>query len=94
MYKTKHDRVAEGLANKFHTKYKSDKGIDLVLPRRVIEVEVKKNGIQQGISQVVRSTKARYLAVTPELVKTAIEMTEGKGIGIMSQSGRVVKAAR
>ena len=47
-----HDQIASKLAKKFGTEYKSDKGIDLVLTNRVIEVETKKSGISQGISQV------------------------------------------
>lgn len=39
---SKHDQIANKLANKFGTEYKSDKGIDLVLPNRVIEIETKK----------------------------------------------------
>ena len=60
---SKHDEVANKLAKKFKTEYKSDKGIDLVLPTKVIEVETQKAGILQGIKQVEKSQKARYLAV-------------------------------
>jgi len=90
---SKHDEVAEKLAKKFHTEYKSDKGIDLVLPKKVIEVEVKKSGIQQGISQVERSTKARYLAVNKMNEKNALEATKNTGIGVMNESGRILKRA-
>ncbi len=88
-----HDQIANKLAKKFGTDYKSDKGIDLVLPNRVIEIETKKAGIQQGIKQVERSSKARYLAVNKININNAIEATKGTGIGIMSKAGRIVKKA-
>jgi len=93
MSKSKHDLIAEFLARKFNTEYKSDKGIDLVLPNRVIEVETKKAGIQEGIKQVKRSEKARYLAVNKINVDNAISATQGTGIGVMNQIGRIVKKA-
>ena len=93
MAKSKHDKVAEYLAKKFDTEYKSDKGIDIVTPNRAIEVEVKKEGLNQGLDQVVRSDKARYLAVTPDIVKAALELTKGKGVGVMSPTGRIIKKA-
>lgn len=88
-----HDQIAGNLANKFGTEYKSDKGIDLVLPNRVIEVETKKAGIEQGIKQIERSEKARYLAVNKMNVENALSATQGTGIGVMNQTGRIVKKA-
>lgn len=88
-----HDQIANKLAKKFGTGYKSDEGIDLVLPNRVIEVETKKAGIQEGIKQVERSEKARYLAVNKINVNNAIFATQGTGIGVMNQTGRIVKKA-
>ena len=48
---SKHDQIAKNLATKFGTKYKSNKGIDLVLPNRVIEVETKKAGFTKELSK-------------------------------------------
>jgi len=90
---SKHDEVANKLAKKFKTEYKSDKGIDLVLPTKVIEVETQKAGILQGIKQVEKSQKARYLAVNKININNAIQATEGTGIGIMSESGKIIKKA-
>jgi len=90
---SKHDEVANKLAKKFKTDYKSDKGIDLVLPTKVIEVETQKAGILQGIKQVEKSQKARYLAVNKINVSNAIQATEGTGIGIMSETGKIIKKA-
>ncbi len=90
---SKHDEVANKLAKKFGTEYKSQRGIDIVLPNKVIEVETKKAGIQQGIQQVARSSKARYLAVNKLNIKNALNATQGKGIGVMSETGRIIKKA-
>jgi hypothetical protein len=88
-----HDEIAKKLAKKFGTEYKSDKGIDLVLPKKVIEVETKKEGIAQGIKQIEKSSKARYLAVNKINIQNAVEATINTGIGIMKESGVIVKKA-
>jgi len=88
-----HDIIAEKLAKKHGTEYKSDKGIDIVTTDKVIEVETKKSSLGQGIDQVVRSQKARYLAVNKINIKNALEKTEGTGIGVMGPTGRIIKRA-
>ena len=88
-----HDRIAEKLAKKFGTEYKSDKGIDVVTSGKVIEVETKKGSLGQGIGQVAHSQKARYLAVNKINVNNALKATEGTGIGVMNQAGRIIKKA-
>ena len=93
MTKSIHDTIAERLARKFNTEYKSDKGIDIVTKAKVIEVETKKGSISQGIDQVVRSSKPRYIAVNQINIKNALEATESTGIGVMGPSGRIVKQA-
>lgn len=90
---SKHDEIANKLARKFRTEYKSDKGIDLVTSNKVIEVETKKASLSQGIGQVVKSQKARYLAVNKININNALKATEGTGIGVMSEIGRIVKKA-
>jgi len=90
---TKHDEIANKLAKKFGTEYKSNKGIDLVTQKRVIEVEVKKGGLNQGIKQIVRSDKARYLAVNKINIKNALSSTKGTGIGVMNENGKIIKKA-
>jgi len=91
---TVHDDLAEKLAKKFHTEYKSNKGIDIVTPSRVIEVETKKGGVPQGIKQVIHSDKARYLAVNKMNLDAAINQTKGTGIGVMIGTRIVKKAGR
>lgn len=90
---SKHDEIAKKLAKMFVTEYKSQKGIDIVTKDRVIEVETKKGSIRQGIKQVEKSSKARYLAVNNQNVQNAIEATKDSGIGVMSERGKIVKRA-
>jgi len=94
MAKSKHDQIAENLAKKFGVKYKKHKGIDIVTDNRVIEVEATKSGIYQGIKQVKRSSKARYIAVNKRNIQNALDATEGTGIGVMDEKGRIIKRAR
>lgn len=93
MGKSKHDQIAEKLAGKFRTEYKPAIGIDLVTQNRVIEVESRQSGLDQGIIQVAHSDKARYLAVSDSLKKKALEKTEGTGIGVMDERGKILKKA-
>ena len=93
MSKTVHDQIAERIARKFHTEYKQNKGIDIVTPRRVVEVETKSSTLSQGINQVVHSQKPRYIAVNKQNIGNALDATEGTGIGVMNQMGNVVKKA-
>jgi glutathione synthase/RimK-type ligase-like ATP-grasp enzyme len=77
MTKSKHDQIAEGSAKKFGIEYK---GIDVetaVTANRVIEVETTKNGMHQGIRQVKRSLKARYLAVNNRKTQNTPRVTRG-----------------
>jgi len=90
---SKHDEIANKLAKKFKTEYKSNKGIDLVLKDKVIEVETKKNSLSQGIGQVAKSQKARYLAINKINISNALEATKNTGIGVMSETGRILKRA-
>jgi len=90
---SRHDEIANKLAKKLKTEYKSDKGIDLVTKDKVIEVETKKSGLLQGIKQVVKSSKPRYLAVNKINITNALEATKGTGIGVMSEAGRIIKKA-
>jgi hypothetical protein len=90
---SKHDEIAKKLAKKFNTEYKSDKGVDLVTPDKVIEVETKKSSLLQGISQAVKSQKARYLAVNKINVNNALEATKNTGVGAMNKTGRIIKKA-
>lgn len=88
-----HDQIAKRLAKKFGTEYKVNKGIDIVTSNKVIEIETKKDSLEQGIKQVTHSSKPRYLAVNKMNLKNAIESTEGTGIGVMGPTGKIHKKA-
>ena len=60
---------------------------------KVIEVETKKNSLSQGIGQVAKSQKARYLAINKINISNALEATKNTGIGVMSETGRILKRA-
>lgn len=91
---TKHDRIAQEIAEKKGTEYHSDKGVDIRTPTQAIEVEVDPGKFKEGLQQLRGTTKSRYLAVPNELVQDAIEYTERTGVGVMNEHGRIKKRAR
>ena len=93
MAKSKHDQIAENLAKEFGAEYKKHQGIDIVTKKRVIEVETTKKGIYQGMNQIKRSPKPRYMAVDDKNIQNALEATEGTGIGVMDENGKILKRA-
>lgn len=60
----------------------------------MIEVEATKSGIYQGINQVKRSLKVRYIAVNDRNIQNALNVTEETGIGVMDEKGRILKRAK
>jgi len=93
MAKSKYDKITESLVMKFKTNYKKHKGIDIVTNNRIIEVETSKSGIYQGINQVKKSSKARYIAVNDRNIQNALNATKGTGIEVMDEKGKIVKRA-
>jgi hypothetical protein len=92
MSKSIHDEIAERIAKKLSTEYKAHEGIDIVKDK-VIEVETKKNSLSQGLQQVIRSQKPRYLAVNKPNIKNALDVTKGTGVGVIGPTGRIIKRA-
>jgi len=84
MARSRHDQIAENLAKKFGTEYKKHQGIDIVTKKRVIEVETTKEGIYQGINQIKRSQKPRYMAVNERNIQSALDVIGGVEPGVMS----------
>src|SRR6266571_469983 len=91
---TKHDRIANEIADKKGTVYHSDRGVDIRTPSQVIEVEVDPAKFKEGVKQLQGSDKPRYLAVPNELVSEAIDYTKGTGVGVMNEHGRIRKRAK
>lgn len=58
------------------------------------EIEVTKNGIYQGINQVKRSSKARYIAVDEDHIDDALKATQGTGIGVMDENEEILKKTK
>ena len=54
-------------------------------------METTKEGIYQGINQIKRSQKPRYMAMEGKNIQNALEATEGPGIGVMDENGRILK---
>ena len=88
---TKHDKIAKEIAGKKETVYRSDKGVDVKTPTQAIEVEVDAGKFKEGVRQLQGSTKTRYLAVPNKLVKEAKQYTEGTGVGVMNEHGKIKK---
>jgi len=51
---------------------------------RVIEVETAMEGIYQGINQIKRSQKPRYMAVDGKNIQSALDVIGGVEPGVMS----------
>ena len=93
MAQSKHDQIAKKLAQKLNTEYNKHEGMDIITKNRVIEVETTKSGIYQGINQVKRSSKARYIAVNKDNIRNALNATKNTGIGVMDENGNIIKKA-
>jgi len=91
---TKHDRIANQIADRKNAVYHSDRGVDIRTPTQAIEVEVDPATFREGLRQLQGSGKARYLAVPNELVREAIDYAEGTGVGVMNERGSIKKRAR
>jgi hypothetical protein len=91
---SKHDQIANEIAEKKNTEYHPDRGVDIRTPSQAFEVEVDANTFKRGLQQLQGSNKARYLALSNELVNDAIEYTKGTGIGVMNEHGKIKKRAR
>jgi hypothetical protein len=88
---TKHDRIAKEIAAKKGTIYHPEKGVDVRTSTQAIEVEVDAGKFKEGVRQLQGTDKARYLAVPNPLVKEAVKYTEGIGVGVMNEHGRIIK---
>ena len=93
---TKHDRGAEKLAKAWGTEYNEGKGPDVRTPARVAEYEIDPNKFSEGIQQLQGFKKPRYLAVPNEsqLIKSALQKTEGTKVGVVTETGRIIKRAK
>ncbi len=91
---TKHDKIAKEIASKKGSEYHPEKGVDIRTPTQAIEVEIDAGKLKEGVRQLQGTTKARYLAVPNDLVKEAVKYTQGTGVGVMNEHGKIKKRAR
>lgn len=91
---SQHDRIAETIARKLRAPYNAAKGVDIVSPERVVEVETDVAGLKRGMQQLQGHQQFRYLGVPNRLVRAAVEKTEGTKIGVMNEKGEIVKRAQ
>lgn len=90
---SKHDRIANRIAKKKGTEYNKGQGPDVVTPTQAIEVATSETDLKESLRQLQGFKKSRYLATTPELVKEALEIAEGTGVGVMGPTGQIRKRA-
>ena len=94
MGQSKHDRIAEKIADQEGVDYNKGKGPDIITPDRVVEVATTKSDLNDSVDQLRGFKKPRYLATTPELISEALRLTKGTKIGVMGPSGHIKKRAR
>lgn len=91
MGQSKHDRVARQIARKEGVEYNPGQGADIQSSRRAIEVETA-GTISDASRQLQGYQKPVYVAgVDNKAVKAALEQYENTTIGVMRQSGKIVK---
>ena len=91
MGKSKHDQVAESMANKENTDYNRGQGADIQSSRRAIEVETA-NTIGDAARQLAGYQKPVYVAgADATTTKRALEHYKDSTIGVMNSQGKIVK---
>jgi hypothetical protein len=90
---SKHDKIAQRLADKYDVEYNEGKGPDIKTPNKVIEVATPDSDMQDSKRQLQGFTKPRYLAVPSDKIGVAKEKVEGTGIGVMGPTGKIHKKA-
>jgi len=91
MSQTKHDRIAEKIAKARGTEYESTEGPDINTSKLAVEVEINKNKLSEGISQLQGFKKSVYLGVPNDILDEALERTKGTTVGVMNERGKIVK---
>jgi hypothetical protein len=90
---SKHDEIAARLAKQQGTEYNPGQGPDVIGPHRVIEVATHVGDLEDSMRQLQGFDKPRYLATPSDLLKKALDLTEGTGVGVMGPTGRIAKRA-
>lgn len=90
---SKHDELAERLAEKEGTEYNEGPGPDIPGSRRVIEVAIHESDLKDSMRQLQNFRKPRYLATTSKMIKKALAVTKGIKVGVMGPTGHIAKRA-
>ena len=91
---TKHEDLAAIFEKKLITPYKRE-GVDFAKGDKAWEIAVHNEDIESSVKKLNMSHKPiKYMIVPKNKVETALETTEGSGIGVMSETGRIIKKAR
>ena len=86
-----HEDAAKRIAKKVNTEYNFSKGVDIVTTRVAIEVETPET-ISSAFQQLKGHRKPVYIAGTNiEAVKKALEATENTTVGVMDNTGKIIK---
>ena len=91
MSQSKHDKVAGKIAQQQGTQYNRGQGADVNSPKRAVEVETTRT-IGDAARQLTGYQKPVYVAgADAEATKKALEHYKGTTIGVMNQSGKILK---
>lgn len=91
---SKHDRVAQRIAQKDGVVYNRGQGPDINSKKRAIEVETAQS-VKDGVRQLQGFRKPVYIAgADREATKSAEQAVQGTTIGVMNTAGRIVKRSR
>ena len=88
---TKHDTTAELIAAKLGVQYNKGQGADIKARDRVVEVETAAT-VSDGPRQLRGHRKPAYIAgADPKATRKALEAVQGTTIGVMDQTGKIIK---
>ena len=86
-----HDSTAKRIAKKEKTTYNQGQGPDVNTFKRAIEVETART-VKDGFRQLQGFRKPVYIAgANVEATKKAVGAAQGTTVGVMDQTGKVVK---
>ena len=91
MPKSIHERVAKKIERKRNIKYNPGKGIDFNASNFAGEVEPNKESLSGGMRQLQGYKKPSYIIVPKNVVREAIDRTKGTTVGVMDETGKIVK---
>lgn len=90
---SKHDKTAQSIADKKDADYNKGQGPDIKTPRQTIEVETV-DTIKDAARQLQGIRGPAYVAGADEAAtEAALEYYEGKTIGVMDSTGKVLKSS-